>query len=96
MLSTQLRTLTRPVRSINAQTPLKFVNTSMHGVSDPVMREAFELFGLPKYTPVVAQQKPDPEFPTVKFPNPEEKGTRVSACVLGSILTSTRPIRQVL
>ncbi|KAI0781237.1 phosphoglucomutase first 3 domain-containing protein [Trametes elegans] len=61
-------------RSINAQTPLKFVNTSMHGVSDPVMRGAFELFGLPEYTPVVAQQKPDPEFPTVKFPNPEEKG----------------------
>ncbi|KAL1947532.1 hypothetical protein VTO73DRAFT_13256 [Trametes versicolor] len=61
-------------RSLNAQTTLKFVNTSMHGVSDPAMSKAFELFGLPKYIPVVAQQKPDPEFPTVKFPNPEEKG----------------------
>lgn len=38
------------------------------------MSKAFELFGLAKYIPVVAQQKPDPEFPTVKFPNPEEKG----------------------
>ncbi len=47
----------------------------MHGVSDPAMFKAFELFGLPQYIPVVAQQKPDPEFPTVKFPNPEEKGT---------------------
>ncbi|KAI0646776.1 phosphoglucomutase first 3 domain-containing protein [Trametes meyenii] len=61
-------------RTLNAITPLKFVNTSMHGVSDSPMRKAFELFGLPGYIPVVAQQKPDPEFPTVKFPNPEEKG----------------------
>ncbi|CDO77852.1 hypothetical protein BN946_scf185032.g4 [Trametes cinnabarina] len=61
-------------RSLNEQTPLKFVNTSMHGVSDSAMTKAFALFGLPKYIPVVEQQKPDPEFPTVKFPNPEEKG----------------------
>ncbi|KAI0822643.1 phosphoglucomutase first 3 domain-containing protein [Trametes gibbosa] len=61
-------------KSLNSQTSLKFVNTSMHGVSDPAVSKAFELFGLPKYIPVVAQQKPDPEFPTVKFPNPEEKG----------------------
>ncbi|KAI9056683.1 phosphoglucomutase first 3 domain-containing protein [Trametes sanguinea] len=61
-------------RTLNEQSPLKFVNTSMHGVSDPAMTKAFALFGLPKYIPVVAQQKPDPEFPTVKFPNPEEKG----------------------
>ncbi|KAL7283146.1 hypothetical protein ACG7TL_002572 [Trametes sanguinea] len=61
-------------RALNEQTPLTFVNTSMHGVSDPAMAKAFALFGLPKYIPVLAQQKPDPEFPTVKFPNPEEKG----------------------
>ncbi|KAH9901639.1 phosphoglucomutase first 3 domain-containing protein [Cubamyces lactineus] len=61
-------------RSLNEQTSLKFVNTSMHGVSDPPMSKAFALFGLPKYIPVEAQQQPDPEFPTVKFPNPEEKG----------------------
>lgn len=46
----------------------------MHGVSDSAMSKAFQLFGFPKYTPVLAQQNPDPEFPTVKFPNPEEKG----------------------
>ena len=61
-------------RSLNEQTSLKFVNTSMHGVSDSPMSKAFPLFGLPKYIPVEAQQQPDPEFPTVKFPNPEEKG----------------------
>ncbi|KAI0807082.1 phosphoglucomutase first 3 domain-containing protein [Fomes fomentarius] len=60
---------------LNSQTTIKFVNTSMHGVSDAAMTKAFVIFGLPRYIPVVAQQNPDPEFPTVKFPNPEEKGT---------------------
>jgi len=52
----------------------------MHGVSDPFVRRAFQTFGLPSYRPVQAQQNPDPEFPTVKFPNPEEKGALV--CVV--------------
>ena len=46
----------------------------MHGVSDPFVQRAFETFNIPPYVPVREQQKPDPEFPTVKFPNPEEKG----------------------
>ncbi|KAI0710386.1 phosphoglucomutase first 3 domain-containing protein [Cerioporus squamosus] len=63
-------------RSLNAQTPLKFVNTSMHGVSDAAMTRAFKLFSFPPYIPVAEQQKPDADFPTVKFPNPEEKGAQ--------------------
>lgn len=51
-----------------------FVNTSMHGVGDPFTSKAFEIVGFSPYTPVKEQQHPDPEFPTVKFPNPEEKG----------------------
>ena len=46
----------------------------MHGVGDPFVKKAFELYGFPPYIPVKEQQKPDPEFSTVKFPNPEEKG----------------------
>lgn len=46
----------------------------MHGVSHAFMVKAFELFGFADFTPVQEQQIPDPEFPTVKFPNPEEKG----------------------
>ncbi|EMD38678.1 hypothetical protein CERSUDRAFT_113859 [Gelatoporia subvermispora B] len=61
-------------RSLNAESPLKFVNTSMHGVSHPFMIQAFDTFGFPPFTPVGEQRLPDPEFPTVKFPNPEEKG----------------------
>jgi len=61
---------------LNQNTLVKFVNTSMHGVSDPVVRSAFNQFGFPasSYIPVERQRKPDPDFPTVVFPNPEEKG----------------------
>lgn len=62
-------------RSLNSPTPrLKFVNTSMHGVSDAYVSQAFRTAGLPPFVPVESQRLPDPEFPTVRFPNPEEKG----------------------
>ncbi|KAJ7929358.1 hypothetical protein B0H13DRAFT_947180 [Mycena leptocephala] len=61
-------------RSLNGQIQVKFVNTSMHGVSDPFVSRAFESFGFPPFVPVLEQQQPDPDFPTVAFPNPEEKG----------------------
>lgn len=50
----------------------------MHGVSDKFVSEAFTRFGFAPYIPVTEQQQPDPEFPTVKFPNPEEKGDSYS------------------
>lgn len=48
----------------------------MHGVSDPFVHRAFSLFGFEPFllVPVEEQRFPDPEFPTVPFPNPEEKG----------------------
>ncbi|EKM55765.1 uncharacterized protein PHACADRAFT_144538 [Phanerochaete carnosa HHB-10118-sp] len=61
-------------KSSNSSTPIKFVNTSMHGVSHPFMVEAFRRFGFEPFVAVAEQQSPDPEFPTVKFPNPEEHG----------------------
>lgn len=59
---------------LNQQSSIKFVNTSMHGVSDSFAMQAFAIFGFRPYVPVTEQQFPDPEFPTVRFPNPEEKG----------------------
>ena len=53
----------------------------MHGVSNAFMVKAFDLFGFEPFTPVKEQQLPDPEFPTVKFPNPEEKGTLFCAFI---------------
>ncbi len=46
----------------------------MHGVSHEFAVKAFEVFDLEPFVSVKAQEKPDPEFPTVRFPNPEEKG----------------------
>lgn len=68
--------LLQPLRTTNAETTIKFVNTSLHGVGHPFVKEAFEIFQLPLFIPVKEQQVPDPEFTTVKFPNPEEKGAR--------------------
>ncbi|ROT76705.1 putative phosphoglucomutase-2 [Penaeus vannamei] len=56
----------------NQSSPLTFTVTAMHGVSHDYMVEAFKVCGFKPFVPVKEQMRPDPEFPTVKFPNPEE------------------------
>lgn len=47
----------------------------MHGVGEEWIRHAFAAFDLSNQLKFVPQQAfPDPTFPTVVFPNPEEKG----------------------
>ena len=54
---------------------VKFVYTPMHGVGLTPMTLCMDKLGLTSQMTVVeAQAQPDPDFPTVKFPNPEEKG----------------------
>jgi phosphoglucomutase len=54
---------------------LRFVYTPMHGVGLSAMAQCAETLGVASQMTVVeAQAQPDPNFPTVKFPNPEEKG----------------------
>ncbi|KAF3942210.1 Phosphoglucomutase-2 [Dactylella cylindrospora] len=54
---------------------VRFVYTPMHGVGLPAAKRVVEILGLEEGMVVVEEQaKPDPDFPTVKFPNPEEKG----------------------
>jgi phosphomannomutase len=48
--------------------------TAMHGVGKKWLLRAFELYGHAPPSLVEAQCEPDPNFPTVVFPNPEEKG----------------------
>ena len=50
------------------------VYTPMHGVGDELARKAFAQAGFANVTSVPEQQRPDGRFPTVAFPNPEEKG----------------------
>ena len=61
-------------RVLNESANIKFVNTSMHGVGHVFLGRVFERFGFKPFIPVKEQQNPDPEFPTVNFPNPEEAG----------------------
>ena len=53
---------------------IKVVYTAMHGVGTETLRSVFHAAGLAEPILVDAQAKPDPDFPTVAFPNPEEKG----------------------
>lgn len=48
--------------------------TAMHGVGYRYVNELLHHFHLPEVAIVSEQIEPDPSFPTVSFPNPEEKG----------------------
>ncbi len=51
-----------------------YVYTAMHGVGWETASAVFAAAGFPAPVSVRAQQDPDPAFPTVSFPNPEEPG----------------------
>jgi phosphomannomutase len=53
---------------------LKVVHTALHGVGDATLRAVLDAAGWPAPVPVAAQREPDPAFPTVPYPNPEEPG----------------------
>ncbi|KAK1175339.1 phosphoglucomutase-2-like isoform X1 [Acipenser oxyrinchus oxyrinchus] len=59
-------------REINKASKVKFVHTSVHGVGHTFVQSAFKAFDFAPPLAVAEQKDPDPEFSTVKYPNPEE------------------------
>ena len=53
---------------------LTIAYSPMHGISWPTFKRVFSLAGINNLVEVPSQIKPDPDFPTTPFPNPEEKG----------------------
>lgn len=60
------------LHEVNANSDIRFVYTAMHGVGYNFVEKALEVAKLKPLLPVAEQQYADPDFPTVKFPNPEE------------------------
>ena len=53
---------------------LRVVLSAMHGVGGHCMAQALANAGFSDVHQVAEQAQPDPDFPTVQFPNPEEPG----------------------
>lgn len=59
--------------AIKNQHDLKIVYSPIHGTGITLVPKALEKFGFTNVTIVEEQSKPDGNFPTVVYPNPEEK-----------------------
>ena len=77
--------ITDAVRPAPGRDP-RIVVTPMHGVGGPVLLEALRRSGFTDVHVVPEQADPDPEFPTVPFPNPEEAGALDRAVALAQRL----------
>jgi phosphomannomutase len=70
--------ITEYVKRTSALAPrpgdLKIVYTAMHGVGTETVQRVFNHAGFATLILVDEQCTPDPDFPTVAFPNPEEPG----------------------
>ncbi|MGW5075713.1 phospho-sugar mutase [Rhodococcus sp. NPDC004095] len=65
----RIATLTR-----STERDLRIALTPLHGVGGKLAVEALQAAGFAEIHTVASQYAPDPDFPTVAFPNPEEPG----------------------
>ena len=54
--------------------PIRLATSAMHGVGGEMLARLLSEAGHRDVAPVALQEAPDPDFPTVAFPNPEEPG----------------------
>ena len=72
ILDRYLETVVAPRRRWAARPDI--VYTPLHGVGGSTVVTALKQAGFPEPHVATAQAEPDPDFPTVAFPNPEEPG----------------------
>lgn len=75
---------------------VKAVYTAMHGVGTESVQKVFSVAGYDEPILVTAQTAPDPDFPTVAFPNPEEPGAidmslDVARAIEGDVVIANDP-----
>ena len=63
---------------------LRIVYTPLHGVGGTTVAQVLETAGFDAPHVVEQQEHPDPDFPTVSFPNPEEPGAMDLAMALAA------------
>lgn len=67
---------------------LSFVYTPMHGVGQATFARVLDASGFGPAHTVAEQADPDPDFPTVAFPNPEEPGAMDLAMTLADAVNA--------
>ena len=68
---------------LSARRALTIAYTPMHGVGGDTLESVLQANGFADIHAVAAQRWPDPEFPSVDFPNPEEPGATDLLLALG-------------
>jgi phosphoglucomutase/phosphopentomutase len=69
-------------KDLNSKSKVKFTYSAFHGVGYKLSKRLFEAYGFPpeNFITVKEQAYPDPNFPTVRFPNPEEGAKVLQLC----------------
>ncbi|KAL4710591.1 hypothetical protein ACJJTC_003227 [Scirpophaga incertulas] len=85
-------TLSEEVLNKNKMAAVDIVYSAMHGVGYDYVKKAFDVANLKAPISVPQQQYPNPDFPTVHFPNPEE----LECLELSKKLAEARDVKLVL